>query len=65
MITSNPTAITPVETDLGEYIIQIRHEAPSHIIAPAIHLVKEQVAESFRATHTQLDRRAPLEEPRK
>ncbi len=37
--------IVPVETDLGEYIIQIRHEPPSHIIAPAIHLVKEQVAE--------------------
>ena len=28
--------ITPVETDLGEYIIQLRHEPPSHIIAPAI-----------------------------
>src|SRR5271166_6032918 len=30
--------ITPVETDLGEYIIQLRHETPSHIIAPAFHL---------------------------
>ena len=30
--------IEPVETDLGEYIIQLRHETPSHIIAPAIHL---------------------------
>lgn len=47
--------VVPVETDLGEYILQIRHEPPSHIIAPAIHLVKEQVAESFRETHTQLD----------
>jgi hypothetical protein len=37
--------ITPVETDLGEYIIQLRHEPPSHLIAPAIHLMKEQVAE--------------------
>src|SRR5215207_3164227 len=27
--------ITPVETDLGEYILQLRREAPSHIIAPA------------------------------
>ncbi len=43
------TAIEPVETDLGEYIIQLRHEPPSHIIAPAIHLVKEQVADTFRA----------------
>src|SRR5215475_15460192 len=40
--------ITPIETDLGEYIIQLRHEMPSHIIAPAIHLVKEQVADTFR-----------------
>ena len=30
--------ITPVETDLGEYIIQLRNEPPSHIIAPAVHL---------------------------
>jgi L-lactate dehydrogenase complex protein LldF len=46
--------ITPVETDLGEYIIQLRHEPPSHIIAPAIHLMKEQVADSFRAAHAGL-----------
>ncbi len=56
--------ITPVETDLGEYIVQIRHETPSHIIAPAVHLVKEQVAESFRATHTDLPHERVLEEPR-
>ncbi len=54
---------TPVETDLGEYIIQIRHEPPSHIIAPAIHLSKEQVAESFRETHTHLPADRPLEQP--
>jgi L-lactate dehydrogenase complex protein LldF len=47
--------IIPVETDLGEYIIQLRHEPPSHIIAPAIHLMKEQVTETFRAAHTTLD----------
>src|SRR5919109_397970 len=29
--------IAAVETDLGEYIIQLRHEMPSHIIAPAVH----------------------------
>jgi L-lactate dehydrogenase complex protein LldF len=44
--------IQPVETDLGEYIIQLRHEPPSHIIAPALHLNKEQVAEVFREYHT-------------
>ncbi|HXP30099.1 MAG TPA: LutB/LldF family L-lactate oxidation iron-sulfur protein [Stellaceae bacterium] len=56
--------VTPIETDLGEYIVQIRHEPPSHIIAPAIHLLKEQVADSFRATHTHLDPARPLDEAR-
>ena len=56
--------ITPVETDLGEYIIQLRHEPPSHIIAPAIHLVKEQVADTFRAAHRSLDPGRVLSEPR-
>ncbi|HUE19776.1 MAG TPA: LutB/LldF family L-lactate oxidation iron-sulfur protein [Stellaceae bacterium] len=56
--------VTPVETDLGEYILQIRNEPPSHIIAPAIHLVKEQVAESFRQTHTELDPARPLDDAR-
>ena len=39
--------IRVVETDLGEYIVQLRHERPSHIITPAAHLRKEQVAELF------------------
>ena len=56
--------LVPVETDLGEYIIQLRHEAPSHIIAPAIHLVKEQVEEIFRATHTDLPAGRALSEAR-
>jgi len=56
--------IRPVETDLGEYIIQIRHETPSHIIAPAIHLTKAQVEKSFRETHTGLDPARDLTEPR-
>ena len=47
--------IAPVETDLGEYIIQLRGEPPSHIIAPAFHLHKDQVAETFRKAHTTLD----------
>src|SRR5579872_6007746 len=46
--------ITPIETDLGEYIIQLRHELPSHIIAPAFHLNKEDWEESFRKSHTDL-----------
>jgi len=56
--------ITPVETDLGEYIIQLRREPPSHLIAPAMHLVKEQVADTFRAAHRELEPNRPLAEPR-
>ena len=55
--------VTPVETDLGEYIIQLRGEAPSHIIAPAIHLSKEQVEADFRRVHTHLPADRNLEEP--
>jgi L-lactate dehydrogenase complex protein LldF len=36
-----------VETDLGEYILQLAGEAPSHITAPAIHWTREQVGELF------------------
>ncbi len=43
-----------VETDLGEYIIQIRGETPSHIVAPAFHLRKRQIVESFRQKHVDL-----------
>ncbi|GAB1409975.1 LUD domain-containing protein [Desulfovibrionales bacterium] len=35
------------ETDLGEWIIQLRHEGPSHMVMPAIHLSRYQVAELF------------------
>jgi L-lactate dehydrogenase complex protein LldF len=52
-----------VETDLGEYIIQLRHETPSHIIAPAVHLTKEQVEKDFRREHTHLDADRDLSEP--
>jgi L-lactate dehydrogenase complex protein LldF len=55
--------ITPVETDLGEYIIQLRHELPSHIIAPAVHLTKAQVEADFRRVHTHLPADRNLEEP--
>jgi L-lactate dehydrogenase complex protein LldF len=37
-----------VETDLGEYIIQLRGEPPAHIITPAVHLRKEQVGDTFK-----------------
>ncbi|WP_457091211.1 LutB/LldF family L-lactate oxidation iron-sulfur protein [Microvirga sp. P5_D2] len=55
--------ITPVETDLGEYIIQLRNELPSHIIAPAVHLNATQVEQDFRRVHTHLDAKRDLSEP--
>jgi len=55
--------IAPIETDLGEYIIQIRGEMPSHIIAPAVHLTKEQVEADFRRVHTHLPPERSLVEP--
>jgi len=51
-----------VESDLGEYIVQLRREPPSHIIAPAFHLSKEQIAETFREAHQTLDPARPLGE---
>ncbi|MBC6441168.1 MAG: iron-sulfur cluster-binding protein [Rhodospirillales bacterium] len=51
--------ITPVETDLGEYIIQLAGEPPSHIIAPAIHKNRQQVAELFNDHHPDLADRGP------
>ena len=47
--------IEPVETDLGEYIIQLADERPSHIIAPAIHKTRDQVADLFHEKHTPPD----------
>ena len=39
--------INPVETDLGEWIIQLANETPSHIVVPAIHKTKGQIADLF------------------
>jgi L-lactate dehydrogenase complex protein LldF len=46
--------VEPIETDLGEYVLQLRHEAPSHIIAPAFHLNREDWEASFLRAHTDL-----------
>ncbi len=43
--------VQTVETDLGEYIIQLAGEPPSHIIAPAAHKTKEQVSDLFEKAH--------------
>jgi L-lactate dehydrogenase complex protein LldF len=40
--------IETLETDLGEFIVQLAGAAPSHIIAPAVHLTKEDIADLFR-----------------
>ena len=55
---------TVVETDLGEYIIQLRGELPSHIIAPAIHLTKKEIAEAFLKAHSGRPADRPLDEAR-
>lgn len=39
--------IESLETDLGEYIVQLRGETPYHIVTPAMHLSKEDVAKTF------------------
>src|SRR3989454_11599469 len=39
--------IEPVETDLGEYIVQLAGETPSHIVVPAIHKTRAQIAALF------------------
>ena len=44
--------IRPVETDLGEYILQINNnEPPSHIVAPVFHKSKEEISALFARTH--------------
>jgi L-lactate dehydrogenase complex protein LldF len=57
------SGIEPIETDLGEYIIQLRGETPSHIIAPAIHVLKEEVEADFRRVHDYLPEDRDLDEP--
>jgi len=44
------------ETDLGEYIIQLAKEPPSHIIAPAVHKTRDQVAVLFAEHHKNVKR---------
>ncbi len=42
--------LEPVETDLGEYILQLAHQRPYHIVAPALHMTRYDVAELFTRT---------------
>ncbi|MYM63350.1 LutB/LldF family L-lactate oxidation iron-sulfur protein [Pseudomaricurvus sp. HS19] len=41
----------PWETDLGEYILQLAQEPPSHIVAPALHKTKAEIEALFRNAH--------------
>jgi L-lactate dehydrogenase complex protein LldF len=40
-----------VETDLGEYILQLAKEPPSHIVAPVVHKTRDEVSDLFEAKH--------------
>ena len=49
-----------IDTDLGERIVQMREEPPSHIVMPAIHLKKKEIGDLF---HEQLNTEAGSEDP--
>lgn len=53
-----------VETDLGEYIIQLAEEYPSHIIAPAAHKTREQITELFYTHHQKYGKTERQTEPK-
>ena len=59
----NENGLDPVETDLGEYILQLRHERPSHVVMPAIHLNAQQVGDAFRDGHKDLAPSRDLDDP--
>jgi L-lactate dehydrogenase complex protein LldF len=43
--------IEPVETDLGEHIIQLADQPPSHLVGPAVHMTQDQIADLFEKHH--------------
>ncbi len=53
--------IEVTDTDLGERIVQLRHEPPSHIVLPAIHLKKEDIGALF---HKELGTQAGVSDPK-
>lgn len=55
--------IETVETDLGEYIVQLRGETPSHIVAPTAHVNLQEIAEAFRRKHAGRRADRPLDQP--
>ena len=43
--------LQPIETDLGEYILQISGQPPSHIIGPAVHMTQDEISDLFQRQH--------------
>ena len=43
--------LEPIETDLGEYILQISGQAPSHIVGPVVHMTKDEISDLFAREH--------------
>ena len=50
-----------VETDLGEYIVQLRDEPPYHIVTPAMHLTRKDIADLFKEKLGDVDTDDPVE----
>ena len=51
--------IEVVETDLGEYIVQLDNDQPSHIVAPILHKTKEDCARCSRRSSAPPTKRSP------
>jgi len=49
------------ETDLGEFIVQLRHEPPYHIVTPAMHLTRDDIAALFKEKLGDVDTNDPQE----
>ncbi len=43
--------LDPIETDLGEYILQISGQPPSHIVGPVVHMTKDEISDLFARHH--------------
>ena len=56
------TGVTVWETDLGEFIVQLRNEPPYHIVTPAMHLTRYQIRDLF---HEKLGSDVPDADPQK
>lgn len=53
--------IEAIETDLGEYIVQLRNEPPYHIVTPAMHLTRKDIADLFKEKLGDVDTDDPVE----